>query len=397
MKASRFCRALLILSMTAALSGCSHKAAAPKETNEATEGAHEGESGQHEKLPTRVRLTEKVIHDAGIKTIAVTVKSLPGTVDLTGEITADPDRSAYITARVPGRVAEVRFNDGDRVHAGALLAVLESTDVTRTRAELRGAAARAQAAQQNARRLETLGQSGLSAGQEVATARAEAEALSADAAAAQRTLSLAGTQGDDPTIARLEIRAPIAGVILMRDAVRGQTVEAGHVLAKIADLEVAYFVGRLFEKNLARVRVGESAEVRLNAYPDEVFLGTVQRIGQQLDPAARTVVARIAIKNQEDRLKVGLFGKARVSTPEARDQKPQLVVPLGAVVRILEQEAVFVRQADGHFDVHPVKLGRSADGQVEILSGLRDGEQVVAHGTFTLKSMVLKGTFGEEE
>jgi len=397
MKASRYLIGLLALSGAVLVSGCSKKTATPKESGEASEGAHEDESGDHEKLPSKVRLTDKVIRDAGIKTAPVTIKSLPVTVDLTGEVIADPDRSAHITARVPGRVAEVRFKDGDRVQAGVVLVVLESTDLTRTRAELRAASARAQAAQQNARRLEALDRSGLAAGQEVAAARAEADALVAEAAAAQRTLSLAGTQGDDPTVARLEVRAPISGVILSRDAVRGQTVETGHVLAKLADLEVAYFVGRLFEKNLARVRVGERAEVRLNAYPGEVFLGTVERIGQQLDPAARTVVARIAIKNREDRLKVGLFGKARVTTSEASAQAPQLVVPLGAAVRIAEQEVVFVRQADGHFEVHPVKLGRSADGQVEVISGLRAGEQVVSEGTFTLKSMVLKGTFGEED
>lgn len=378
-------------------SGCPPKTAVPPPTSEEPAGAHEVESGSHEKLPSRVRLAEKVLRDAGIKTVTVAMKSLPVTVDLTGEVTADPDRSAHITARVPGRVIDVRFKDGDRVKAGTVLVVLESTDLARTRAELRSTTARAQAALQNARRLEALGPSGLASGQEVAAARAEAESLSAEAAAAQRTLAAAGSEGDDPAVAHLELRAPIAGVMLSRDAVRGQTVEAGHVLAKLADLESAYFVGRLFEKNLARVRAGERAEVRLNAYPGEVFLGTVERISEQLDPAARTVVARIAIKNHEDRLKVGLFGKARVTTSEASSHAPQLVVPLGAVVRITDQEVVFVHQSDGHFEVHPVRIGRSADGQVEIISGLRAGEQVVSEGTFTLKSLVLKGTFGEEE
>lgn len=396
MKTSRLVIALFALCATASMNGCAKKSEAPKEAGDA-DGAHEDESGDHEKLPTRVRLPEQVIRDAGIKLATVAMKSLPVTVDLTGEVMADPDRSAHIAARVPGRVAEVRFKDGDHVQAGAVLVVLESTDLARIRAELRATAARAQAAQQNAQRLDALGRSGLAAGQEVIAARAEADALGAEATAAQRTLSLAGAGDSDPTVARLEVRSPISGVILSRDAVRGQTVEAGYVLAKLADLELAYFVGRLFEKNLARVRVGEQAEVRLNAYPGEVFMGTVERIGQQLDLAARTVVARIAIKNREEKLKVGLFGKARVATPDETDQAPQLVVPLGAVVRIAEQEVVFVHQADGHFEVHPVKLGRSADGQVEIISGLRAGEQVVSEGTFTLKSMVLKGTLGEED
>jgi len=389
----------LTLSLCLLTPACSRKGAAPQESKEhaSEEGKHEDESGEHEKLPSRVRLSAKVVSDAGIKTAPVALKSLPLTVDLTGEVAADPDRVAQISARVSGRVADVRFKEGDRVQAGALLAGLESTDVARARADLRSTQARAQVAQQNAQRLEALARSGLAAGQEVAAARAEAAALSAEAAAAQRTLLAAGTQGDNPSVARLEVRAPIAGTILSRDAVRGQTVTAGHVLAVLADLDSAYFVGRLFEKNLARVRTGAHAEVRLNAYPDEVFIGTVERIGNQLDPTARTVVARISIKNRDELLKVGLFGKARVAVTDATPTPPQLVVPLNAVMRIAEEPVVFVRQADGHFEVHPVKLGRSAEGQVETLSGLRAGEEVVVEGAFTLKSVVLKGSFAEED
>jgi cobalt-zinc-cadmium efflux system membrane fusion protein len=389
----------LALALCLLIPACSRKSATQQESKEnaSEEGKHDDESGEHEKLPSRVRLSAKVVADAGIKTAPVALKSLPLTVDLTGEVAADPDRVAQISARVPGRVADVRYKEGDRVQAGALLAVLESADVARARADLRSTQARAQVAQQNAQRLETLARSGLAAGQEVAAARAEADALSAEAAAAQRTLLTAGAQGDNPSVARLEVRAPIAGTILSRDAVRGQTVSADHVLAVVADLDSAYFVGRLFEKNIARVHSGERAEVRLNAYPDEVFIGNVERIGNQLDPTARTVVARIAIKNRDERLKVGLFGKARVAVADATPTPPQLVVPLNAVVRIAEEPVVFVRQTDGHFEVHPVKLGRSAEGQVETLSGLRAGEEVVVEGAFTVKSVVLKGSFAEED
>lgn len=360
-------------------------------------GGHKDEREEHAELPRRVRLTDQVVAAAGIKTAPATAQSLPATVDLTGEITADPDHAARITARTSGRIVEVHFKEGDRVQAGALLVVLESADISRTRAELRSVQARAQAAQQNATRLEALSRSGLAAGQEVATAQAEAAALAATAAASQRTLVAAGAKEGEPGLARLEVRAPIAGAILQRNAIQGQTVEVGHLFADLADLQTAYFVGRLFEKHLARVQVGAKADVRLNAYPGEVFQGTVERIGQQLDPLARTVVARIAIQNRNELLKVGLFGKARVTVPDVAPQRSQLVVPLDAVVRVAQDDVAFVRQPDGHFEIHPLKLGRSAAGQVEVISGLRVGEQVVVQGAFSLKSVFLKNTFGEEE
>jgi cobalt-zinc-cadmium efflux system membrane fusion protein len=383
------------------VSGCTKGTPSAPTTTTATDGqepgGHKDESEEHAELPRRVRLTAQVIAAAGIKTAPTTAQSLPATVDLTGEIAADPDHAARITARTSGRIVEVHFKEGDRVQAGALLVVLESADISRTRAELRSGQARAQAAQQNAARLEALSRAGLAAGQEVATAQAEAAALTATAAAAQRTLVAAGAKTGEPGLARLEVRAPIAGSILQRNAIQGQTVEVGHLFADLADLQTAYFVGRLFEKHLARVHIGAKADVRLNAYPGEVFQGTVERIGQQLDPLARTVVARIAIKNRNELLKVGLFGKARVTVPDATPQQPQLVVPLDAVVRVAQDDVAFVRQPDGHFEIHPLKLGRAAAGQVEVISGLRAGEQVVVQGAFSLKSVFLKNTFGEEE
>jgi cobalt-zinc-cadmium efflux system membrane fusion protein len=193
------------------------------------------------------------------------------------------------------------------------------------------------------------------------------------------------------------IRAPLAGFVLSRDAVIGQTVAADHVIAVVGDLERAYFLGRLFEKDLAVVKPGARVEVRLNAYPREVFEGTVETIGKQLDPAARTVTARIVVRNHDDLLKVGLFGTGRVVTGPATVQRKRVVVPLAAVTRLAEKPAVFVQQPDGIYDVHEVTLGSTAAGRVEILTGLREGEAVVVDGVFTLKSAVLKSTFGEEE
>lgn len=360
---------------------------------------HRDEPEEHGELPTRVRLPPTVIAAAGIRTQPAEKKKLPLTVDLTGEVAADPDRSARVAARVPGRIVEVHCKEGERVKAGQLLASIVSPELARARAAFSGAQARAGAAARNAERLTGLAKTGMASGQEVEAAQAEEKALQAEAAAAQRTLLSFGlTEGElGRSGARLDLLAPITGVVAARDAIIGQTVGAEQVLCALVDLSRAYFLGRLFEKNLVRVRTGEAAEVRLNAYPGEVFLGTVESIGQQLDPTARTVIARIAIQNREERLKVGLFGTARVTSTEAPPQGEGLLVPITAVTRIADKDVVFVRQADGDFEVHPVTLGRSASGQTEILSGLRPGEQVVLEGVFTLKSAVLKSTFGEEE
>ena len=360
---------------------------------------HVDETEQHEALPTKVRLPASVVRSAGIRMAAATSVSLPATVDLTGEIAADPDKSARLAARVPGRIVDVRVKEGGRVTAGQTVAVLESPELARARATLASAGARAKSARLNADRLESLEAKSLASGQEVSAAQAEAAALDAEAAAAKQTLGALGQGADEAQggSARVTIRSPLTGFVLSRDAVRGQTVDAAHVIAVVGDLENVYFVGRLFEKDLARVNVGASTEVRLNAYPNEVFEGKIEAIGRQLDAAARTVTARILVRNHGDLVKIGLFGTARVVVGGAEGSTKHVVVPLSAVTRVANRDVVFVRQPDGDFELHPVTVGRTAAGRVAILSGLRAGEQVVVDGAFTLKSATLKGTFGEGE
>ncbi len=399
-------RRITLATLVLLLAGCPDKKG-PGESSPAAQAGNTAARGQqgeaeqehHEELPTKVRLSAKVIEAARIRTAPATTERLPATVDLTGEVVTDPDRSARIAARLPGRVVEVRVKEGDRVKAGQVVAILESAEIAHARAALSSAAARAQSARLNAQRLQNLERRSLASGQEVATAQAEAAALEAELAAARQTVSALGPAGEQRQggSARLALRSPLAGFVLARDAVRGQSVDAEHVIVVVGDLEHAYFLGRLFEKDLARVKASASAEVRLNAYPQEVFDGKVETIGKQLDPAARTVTARILVRNHQDLLKVGLFGTARVVTGPATGQGKHVVVPLTAVTRVADKDVVFVRQPDGEFEVHPVTVGNSASSRVEILEGLREGEVVVVDGVFTLKSAILKSTFGEEE
>jgi cobalt-zinc-cadmium efflux system membrane fusion protein len=360
---------------------------------------HEDESERHEQLPTKVRLSPDVVRAARIKTASATLDSLPATVELTGEIAADPDRSARLTARLPGRIVDVKVKEGDRVKAGQVIATLESPELARARATLASAIARAKAARLNADRLQNLEAKSLASGQEVAAAIAEAAALDAEVAAARQTLGAFGQGAELATggSSRVSIRSPLGGFVLSRDGVQGQTVDAEHVIAVVGDLERVYFLGRLFEKDLARVKVGAAADVRLNAYPTDVFAGKIETIGRQLDPAARTVTARIVVRDHGDLVKVGLFGTARVVVGPAERQVKRVVVPFAAVTQVAKKDVVFVRQPDGDFELHQVTTGRASEGRVEILGGLRAGEEIVVDGVFTLKSAVLKSTFGEEE
>lgn len=366
----------------------------PKPSASTSASAHSDEP-EHEGVAKRVRVPPAVVKDAKIAVAPVVKESLAITLVLPGELVPDPDRTARVSSPVPGRLDQVAFKEGAVVKKGDLLAIVRVPELGKVRSAQAAAAAKASAARANADRLKALVEKKLAAEQEALTAKAEADALEAESRALSEQLRAMGTgEGGGPQLA---LRAPVSGTVVSRDAVVGQPVTAEQTIATVADLSETWFLGRVFEKDLGRVKVGATAEIILNAYPKERFNGTVEYIAKQIDPIARTLTARIRLQNRDDLLRIGLFGNARVATGEAHARPPQLIVPRSAVVEIAGKPVVFVRQADDDYELHDVILGESELGKVEVLNGLREGEQVVVRGAFTLKSIALKSTIAEEE
>lgn len=353
----------------------------------------------HPPLPRKVRLPATVIESAGIKTQPAKREALATSVDLPGEIIGNPDRTAHVSARVQGRIDRVLFREGERVKEGQLLAVIRAPALGELRSTYLSASARASAARANAERLQALAEGRLAAAHELLVAQTEATALEAEARAAAEKLSAIGMpvpKASSTASSLLELRSPISGTVVARDAVVGQPVDADRTIATIVDVSEVWFVARAFEHTLSRVRVGARAEIELNAHPGERFSGTIGYVAPRIDPTARTVVARIALENRDGMLRLGLFGTARIESEGKDAQAPALVVPRDAIAEIAGRKVVFVKQNDGDFEVHDLELGASAPGKVEVLSGLDEGEEVVTGGVFTLKSAVLRGSLGDD-
>jgi len=385
--------------MVAAASIVSCKGGNPPEEKPAgasTPAKHQHEA-EHKEVPKVIKLSALVIKEARIQTAPVERRRLAATIDLNGQVVPNPDAIAMLGARVNGRVLRVLAREGDSVRAGQVIATVSSPDVARLRAEHAAQRARARAARQNAERLRELVRQRLGAEQDAAAAEAEATATEAGRNAAAVALRGLGVpldaQGDPSTVT---VVTPIAGQLVQRNAAPGQIVGPSHTLATVADLSRAFFQAQVFEKDLAHVREGADAEVRFNGYPEIAFPGRVARIASQVDPGSRTLTARIDLKAGGAKIRLGLFGTARISLADVREE-PQIAVPLSAITDIGDHMAVFVRHPDGDFEVHEVRLGPSAGNLVPVLSGLREGEQVVVSGVHTLRSVVLKATMADEE
>lgn len=386
MKALRLsCLALLF-----AVTGCKESPPAPE-----AESPHRDEEA-HAELPNQVTLDAEKASQAGIQTVPVRRAALPSTLTLTGEIIAEPDRTARLSSAISGRLEQVLFNEGAVVKRGEVLATVRVPDVGRLRGAYAAATSRARASRQNAERLEALKASGLGAEQALVDAQADARAQEAEARALGEQLTAIGVNAESGGFL-VALRAPISGVVVSRDAIVGQPIGTDAVLATIVDLSEVWFLGRVFEKDLARLRVGTSAEVELNAFPGGHFHGIVDYVSQQIDPMARTLTARIRVANESGQLRLGLFGRAHVDIGEPGKQVTGLVVPRDAVLEVAGKRVVFVQQKDGDFVVHDVTVGDSAMDDVLLLSGVSEGEQVVSKGGFTLKSLLLKSTLAEDE
>jgi cobalt-zinc-cadmium efflux system membrane fusion protein len=392
-------RMILMIFVCLAFACSKQDRAAPEaaDTKSATPEPDHVDEPEHEELPTRVRLTQNVIQDAKIETTSVTRETLPITLALPGEIVADPDKSARLSSPIPGRIRDVRFQEGSIVTRGSVLAIIAVPDLGKLRADQAAAQAKSKAARANAKRLNELLNQRLTSEQTYLDALAGAQALENEERAATEQLSALGLTGDRANPSSLALRAPISGVVVARNAVVGQPVNADETLCEIVDLSEVWFLGRVFEKDLGRLKTNAPAEAQLNAYPKERFTGRVEYIGKQVDPVARTVTARVRLTNRDDLLRLGLFGTAYVSTGENEHSEAQLVIPRNALTEVADKQVVFVQQPDNDFELHEVVLGAAALGKVQVLSGLREGEKVVTQGVFTLKSAVLKTTFAEEE
>ena len=343
-----------------------------------------------------VRLSTKVTADAKIKTARVVMDILVGTLDLVGEVTSDPDRTARIASPVAGLVEQISFKEGTAVSKGDVLALVRVPELGKIRSAYASNLARAKAARANASRLALLRASGVSSEQERLDSEAEAQSLEADTRALGEQIAALGMAASGGG-ALLTLRAPIAGIAVTREAVAGQPIGANQSIGTIADLSDVWFLGRVYERDLEQVQLGAKATVRIDALPSDAFDGTVEYVSAQVDPTTRTLMARIRIKNREGRLRLGLYGTAHVHAADESKKPASMVVPRTAVLDVAGASVAFVKKGDGGFEVHDVVVGDASLDRVEIKSGLAMGDEVVVEGGFTVKSALLKSTFAEEE
>src|SRR3989441_583264 len=182
----------------------------------------------------------------------------------------------------------------------------------------------------------------------------------------------------------LLLRAPRSGAVTEKMVIEGQAVRAGDNLFQIADARVLWVDVAIFEQDAAAVRVGTPSTITVDALPGRTFRGSVTFIYPQLDEKTRTLTARVAVENLDGELRPGMYATAALAT--AGRGRGGVSVPLEAVLPTGTKDLVFVNRGDGRFGAREVRVGLRGDSLIEIVEGLKPGDEVVASATFLLDS-----------
>jgi Cu(I)/Ag(I) efflux system membrane fusion protein len=180
----------------------------------------------------------------------------------------------------------------------------------------------------------------------------------------------------------LLLRAPITGEVVQKMVTQGQAVKEGDNLFLIADRRLLWVDLAVFERDIRKLRIGDAASIRVDAIPGQTYRGRITFINPEVDTMTRTLTARVEVPNRNGRLRPGMYVTAQFGSATIG----RLSVPLGAVLPTGIQELVFVNRGDGTFVPREVKTGARSDSLVEIASGLKPGDEVVASATYLLDS-----------
>lgn len=342
--------------------------------------------------PTSVSLQAEAAARNPVGTEAVRKTKLASDVEIVGSVTFHPNHHAVVGPLMPGRVARLRVNPGDTVKAGQVLADIESAEVGAAEAEYIAAAARAEAAEVNAKRERELAQQRISSARDREVAEAEATATRAYRRASEERLRAMGLGAAEiealgrgrASGGRLPLRAPIAGTVVTRSVTLGQAVERATDAFEIIELSRLWVNLDLYEKDLQRVEPGQRVQVRTESFP-EVLDAHVDYIHPVIDPMTRTAAVRLEVDNSARKLRPGQFVTARILGDPTLASAETLAVPRRAVLTLEGKPVVFVR-TDGGFERRLVELGPSGGELVAVRQGLSEGEQVATDGAFLLKS-----------
>jgi cobalt-zinc-cadmium efflux system membrane fusion protein len=320
-----------------------------------------------------------VDHPEQFPLAAATERSATSELIVTGAVTPDIARNVPVVSLASGRVVAIHARLGDSVQKGQLLLSIRSDDVSGGFSDYRKAVADEVLARAQLERSADLYKHGAIALNDFQVAQDTEDKAKVDLETTEEHLRLLGNDPHKP-MGLVDIVAPISGVITDQEVANAAAVQAFNAPSPftISDLSSVWIVCDVYENDLANVKIGDTAEITLNAYPDRKLSGSVSNIGAILDPSIRTAKVRIEVQNP-GMMRLGMFAKA---TFRGQTKETHTVVPASAVLHMHDRDFVFVPAPDGKFRRVEIVSGELLSDNTslqEVKSGLKPGQQVVTN------------------
>jgi cobalt-zinc-cadmium efflux system membrane fusion protein len=331
-------------------------------------------------------------HPELFKLVRVESRDLPTVLTANGTVTPDVNRTIHVTSQGSGRVVDLKVRLGDSVSKGQELLSIYSADLAGAFSDYQKAIADERLAKKSLDRAQLLYSHGALAEKELQGAEDAEEKAKVDVQNTDQHVRILGGDPAHPG-SLIELRAPVSGTIVEQN-VSGfegiKSLDNSPNLFTIADLSQVWVVCDVYENDLSQIRLGDSAEIRLNAYPGKVYTGKVADISRVLDPNLRSAKVRIVLPNPDGSLRPNMYA---VATFRSRKMQSRLVVPGTAIMRLQDKDWVFRKEGQNQFrktEVHT--QGVTEDGLQQLQDGpLKAGDEVVANALAFSTSVAEQG------
>ncbi len=331
---------------------------------------YEGEADADPASANQIKISTEKIQKLGVRTEAASLKALVKVVRAAGRIEADERRIHAITSKFEGYIERLHVSaTGQAVGKGQALFEVYSPELVSVQREYAIAAQGVQSLKD----ADSDAQSGMRQLADSSLMRLKNWDISDE--------QIRALEKDGVAKRTLTFRSPVSGIVTEKKALQGLRFMPGEMLYQITDLSSVWVLADVFEQDIALVKSGAKAKVMINAYPDKVFDGNISYVYPTLQAETRTVQVRIELLNPGRLLKPGMFAQVELAVA-ARSRV--VTVPLSAVIDSGTRRIVLVQVKEDRFEPREVKLGARSDNYVEVLEGVKDGEQVVVAANFLI-------------
>ena len=339
---------------------------------------------------------------ASMKVMAAEQRSFRTLKNAVGSIDFNQNMLVQAFTSNPGRIVDTPLNVGDEVAKGDRLFTIDSPDLLQAESSLLAAAGVLELQTRTLARVRQLLKTGGGAQKDVDQATSDQQTAEGNYKAGRDAVRIFGKTdaeidrivADRKVDSILVVPSPISGRIIARNAAPGLFVQPGNAPApySLADISTMWMVANVIETDAPAYRIGQPVEVRVPAYPNEVFRGRVTTLGLNIDPNSHRQLVRSVIDDPQHKLRAGMLASFTIET---EPPKPSVSVPLDAIVREGDGTMTVWVTTDGRkFDRRTVTIGMEQDGWRQILSGLAAGEKVASTGAIFLSNKFANAATG---